>query len=229
VPGRRFRGLRRIEVTCRTSHGRGSDVDEVDVDVGTTVTGGVVVEVDVMVVVEIEEVDEDRYRDGVCLVELAGLGADARVPEAVLGALRVREPTAGRSASEVLCAALADRDLLLVLDNCEHVVAGVAALVNELLLACAELHLLVTSREPLRVAGEVERPVPPLEGPDPQVPESLERLAAYDAVRLLVERGGDVRPGFRLTDGNAAAVVKICSSSRGFRSPSSWWRRGCAR
>ncbi len=70
---------------------------------------------------------EGRHRDGVCLVELAGLGTDALVPEAVLGALGMREPTAGRSASEVLCAALADRDTLLVLDNCEHVVAGVAA------------------------------------------------------------------------------------------------------
>src|SRR5262249_26919259 len=78
----------------------------------------------------------ERHRDGVCLVELAGLGSEALVPEAVLGALGMREPAAGRSASEVLCAALADRDLLVVLDNCEHVIAGVAALVTELLPAC---------------------------------------------------------------------------------------------
>jgi hypothetical protein len=60
-----------------------------------------------------------------------------------------------------LCASLAERDLLLVLDNCEHVVTGVAALVSELLPACAQLQVLATSREPLRVPGEVERPVPP--------------------------------------------------------------------
>src|SRR5262245_45876526 len=85
---------------------------------------------------------EDRHRDGVFLVELAGLGTGALVPEAVLGALGMREPTAGRSASEFLCAALADRDLLLVLDNCEHVVEEVAALVSELLRACAGLDVL---------------------------------------------------------------------------------------
>src|SRR4029453_18453030 len=79
----------------------------------------------------------NRHRDGVRLVELAGLGTDALVPEAVLGALGMREPEAGRSASEFLCASIADRDLLLVLDNCEHIVGGVAALVNELLPACA--------------------------------------------------------------------------------------------
>jgi predicted ATPase len=158
---------------------------------------------------------EDQHRDGVCLVELAGLGTDALVPAAVLGALGMREPTAGRSASEFLCAALADRDLLLVLDNCEHVIAGVAALVSELLPACAGLHVLATSREPLRLPGEVERPVPPLERPDPDALESLERLAEYEAVRLLVERGGDVRPGFRLTDGNAAALARICADLAG--------------
>ncbi len=158
---------------------------------------------------------EDQHHDGVCLVELAGLRTDALVPEAVLGALGMREPTAGRSASEFLCASLAERDLLLVLDNCEHVVAAVAALVSELLLACAQLHVLATSREPLRLPGEVERPVPPLDRPDPDALESLDRLAEYGAVRLLIERGGDVRPGFRLTDGNAAALARICAELAG--------------
>ena len=102
-----------------------------------------------------------------------------------------------------------------MLDNCEHVVAGVAALVSELLPACAALHVLATSREPLRLPGEVERPVPPLDRPDPDALESPKRLAEYDAVRLLVERGADVRPGFRLTDGNAAAVARICSGLAG--------------
>src|SRR5262249_60492356 len=110
-----------------------------------------------------------------------------RLPAAFLGALGRREPTAGKSASAFLCAALADRALALVLDNCEHVGAGVAALVGELLPACAPLHVLATSREPLRLPGEVERPVPPLDRPDRDALESLERLAAYDAVRLLAD------------------------------------------
>jgi non-specific serine/threonine protein kinase len=158
---------------------------------------------------------EERHRDGVRLVELAGLGAEGLVPEAVLGALGMREPTAGRSATEFLCAALGDRDLVLVLDNCEHVVGAVAALMSALLPACAQLHVLATSREPLRVPGEVERAVPPLDRPDPQVHELPERLADYDAVRLLVERGADVRPGFQVTDGNAAAVARICAELAG--------------
>ena len=90
-----------------------------------------------------------------------------------------------------------------------------AALVSALLPACAQLHVLATSRAPLRLPGEVERPVPPLARPDPAGVESLEQLADYDAVRLLVERGADVRPGFRLTDGNAAAVAAICSELAG--------------
>jgi non-specific serine/threonine protein kinase len=137
------------------------------------------------------------------------------VPDAVLGALGMREPPAGTSATEALCAALADRALLLVLDNCEHVVAGVAALVSSLLAACAGLRVLATSREPLRVTGEVERLVPPLDRPAASATETLDRLATYDAVRLLVERGSDVRPGFRLTEGNATAVTSICAGLEG--------------
>jgi predicted ATPase len=158
---------------------------------------------------------QDAQRDGVRLVELAGLGNAALVPDAVLGALGMREPQAGTSATEALCAALADRAMLVVLDNCEHVVAGVAALVSALLPACAGLHVLGTSREPLRVTGEVERLVPPLDRPAASVTEPLDRLAAYDAVRLLLERGADVRPGFRLTDGNATAVASICAGLEG--------------
>src|SRR5262245_11121576 len=127
----------------------------------------------------------------------------------------MREPPAGTSPSDFLCEALGDRQLLLVLDNCEHVVAGVAALANGLLAACPALHVLATSREPLRVAGEVEQPLAPLERPDPRVSESPERLRGYAAVQLLVERGADVRPGFQLTDGNAEAVARICAGLEG--------------
>src|SRR5262245_15948578 len=158
---------------------------------------------------------QGAHRDGVRLVELAGLGNTELMPGAVLGALGMREPPAGTSATEALCAALADRALLLVLDNCEQVVGGVAALVSALLPACAGLHVLATSREPLRVSGEVERLVPPLGRPAASATEPLDRLAAYDAVRLLLERGADVRPGFRLTDGNATAVARLCAALEG--------------
>jgi predicted ATPase len=158
---------------------------------------------------------QDAHRDRACLVELAGLGNADLVPDAVLGALGMREPPAGTSATEALCAALTDRAMLVVLDNCEHLVAGVAALVSALLPACAGLHVLATSREPLRVTGEVERLVPPLDRPAASENEPLDRLAAYDAVRLLVERGSDVRPEFQLTDGNASAIARICAGLEG--------------
>src|SRR5262249_60224637 len=129
-----------------------------------------------------------RHEHGVCLVELAGLDLETLVPEATLGALGLREGDAGVSATDRLARHLADREMLLVLDNCEHLVAGVAAFVTALMPACPALHILATSREPLRVPGETEWPVPPLERPDATASKEPESLAGYDAVRLLVER-----------------------------------------
>src|SRR5262245_38229129 len=137
-----------------------------------------------------------RHRDGVRLVELAGLRDGALVPEAVLAALGMSQPEAGRTATEMLCAALAHRDLLLVVDNCEHVVDAVAELLGTLLPACASLRVLATSREPLRIPGEVERSLAPLDRPDAEANVPPERLVEYEAVRLLVERGGDVWEDF---------------------------------
>jgi class 3 adenylate cyclase len=152
----------------------------------------------------------DRHADGAWVVELAGLDMEALVPEATLGVLGVRASDVAISATERLIRHLADRAVLLVLDNCEHVVGGAAALAAALLPACPELHVLATSREPLGVPGEMGWPVPPLEHPDAGTVAEPETVASYDAVQLLVQRARDVRPGFGLTRANAPAVVEIC-------------------
>jgi predicted ATPase/DNA-binding SARP family transcriptional activator len=141
-------------------------------------------------------------REGVRWVELAPLGDPVDVPRAVLAAVGARE--AGlmergvRPADplERLRSALASKRLLLVLDNCEHLVEAAARLVDALLAACPELRVLATSREPLGVPGESLWPVPPLDEPS--------------AVRLFLDRATAVRPHFAPAGGSAAAVAKVC-------------------
>src|SRR5438552_1369503 len=125
------------------------------------------------------------FPDGVWLVELAPLADPALVPQAVAAALGVREG-AGRSVVDALAAYLEHRAPLLVLDNCEHLVDAAAALAGRLLAACPDLRILATSREPLRVGGEVTWRVAPLAVPDPLHPPALDELARYPAVRLFV-------------------------------------------
>ncbi|HWE64374.1 MAG TPA: LuxR family transcriptional regulator, partial [Chloroflexota bacterium] len=107
-------------------------------------------------------------------------------------------------------AALRSRHLLLVLDNCEHLLDACAALVEALLHACPQVTLLATSREPLGIGGETIWRVPSLALPDPQYPPPLKALAQVEAVRLFVERALVVQPRFALTGHNAAVVAQIC-------------------
>ncbi|MFE1911113.1 AfsR/SARP family transcriptional regulator [Streptomyces anandii] len=152
-------------------------------------------------------------RDGVWLAELAPVDDPAAVPEAVLTAVGARETVLYGAGAEEMRVAVADRHdepverlvehcsrrrMLLLLDNCEHVVDAAARLVEELLARCPHLTVLATSREPLGVPGELVRPVEPL--PDPV------------ALRLFAERGAAVRPGFRVDadEDTAAACAEIC-------------------
>jgi predicted ATPase len=100
--------------------------------------------------------------------------------------------------------------LVLVLDNCEHVLAGAAALVARLLGACPGLRVLATSREVLRLSGEHVLAVPPLALPAPEGPETPERLAAVAAVRLFADRAAAADAAFALTAENAPAVAEVC-------------------
>jgi non-specific serine/threonine protein kinase len=154
------------------------------------------------------------YEDGVWLVELAALSDPDLVPRALASALGVRE-TPDRPLTEVLVEYLGPRKTLLVLDNCEHLVEGCAALAEALLRACPDLKILATSREPLRVAGEASLPVPSLSVPDPGRLLPAEELGRYEAVRLFVERARAVDADFGLTERNAPAVARLCQELDG--------------
>jgi predicted ATPase len=152
---------------------------------------------------------EDVHADGAILVELDLVGEGADVPDAVAEALDLRALPGG-ALVDAIAADLATRELLLVLDNCEHVIGSSAALADALLRSAPRLTILATSREPLRVPGEVVFRVPSLAIPDPDAAELPVELLSYEAVRLFVERAGAVAPGFELDESNAAAVARIC-------------------
>jgi predicted ATPase/DNA-binding CsgD family transcriptional regulator len=151
----------------------------------------------------------EGFADGVWWVALASLSEPELVPQAVASTLGVREAP-GRSLSELLVEHLKTRKLLLVVDNCEHLIDTCAALAGTLLRACPDLRILATSREVLGVAGEVSWPVPSLSLPDPEHRRSTEELARYEAVKLFCERAKAVAPSFELTDKNATAVARVC-------------------
>ncbi len=156
----------------------------------------------------------ERYLDGVWQVELATISQAEDVVGAVASALGLRED-AGRTLEETLSDYLRAKNLLLLLDNCEHLVAATASLAGNLLRAAPRLQILASSREALAIAGEAVYPVLSLSLPDffnETWPASAaaERALGFEAVRLFVERAAAVQPGFKLTDENAVTIAKIC-------------------
>ncbi len=151
----------------------------------------------------------ESFKDGVWLVELAPLSDPALVPQTVASALHVREQP-GRPLLATVSDYLAHKDLLLVLDNCEHLVAACAPMVEVLLRACPSLRIMATSREPLGVAGETTWRVPSLPLPDLLRLPPLENLTQYEAVRLFIERAVAAKPDFSVTNRNAPSVVRTC-------------------
>lgn len=145
----------------------------------------------------------------VAFVELAAVATGSALPHAVASGLGVREQP-GRPITDTLAAALRARPLLLVLDNCEHLVASCAQLADELLHACPDLNLLATSREPLGIGGEVVWQVPPLSLPEPHSQPTVAQVGASEAVRLFVERGRMLVHSFSLSENNARAIKDIC-------------------
>jgi predicted ATPase/DNA-binding SARP family transcriptional activator/DNA-binding CsgD family transcriptional regulator len=151
----------------------------------------------------------ETYPDGVWLAELAPLSKPDLAPQAVATALGVTEQ-AGRSLEDTLVDHLRSRDLLLVLDNCEHLVDGAARLAGALLGACPNLKVLATSREPLDVPGEAVWTVRPLSLPDADREATVEDLMRCEAVRLFVDRARSRLPAFELTPENAASTASVC-------------------
>ncbi|WP_218952259.1 LuxR C-terminal-related transcriptional regulator [Amycolatopsis anabasis] len=154
------------------------------------------------------------FPDGVCLVELAALEDPALLPHTVLDALAVREQSS-REPVEVLCEHLRASRTLVVLDNCEHLVAAVADLADAVLRAAPDVRILATSRQSLQITGEHVYAVAPLPVPDADEPFRPGTATQYPAVALLVERAAAAVPGFALTADNEAAVVRLCRRLEG--------------
>ncbi len=147
-----------------------------------------------------------RFGDGAWLCELAPIRDPAGVDDAVAAVFSVTA-RAGQSTREALVEFLRGKELLLVLDNCEHLIEGVAALAGALARACERLVILATSREALWIEGERLVPVPPLGVPG--VDADLAAITDAEAVRLFAERAAAVKPGFQVTADNAAAVAAV--------------------
>jgi len=150
-----------------------------------------------------------RYPDGVWLVELAGLSEPDLVVQAVATTLEVREQP-GRPILDAILDALRDKEILLVVDNCEHLIDATARLVETLLYSCSRLGVLATSREPLGAGGEAVWQVGPLSLPDADGRSTAEDLMRYEAVRLFVDRVRLRLPDFELTEENAGSVARVC-------------------
>jgi predicted ATPase/DNA-binding NarL/FixJ family response regulator len=154
------------------------------------------------------------FRDGVWLVQLDQLRDQALVAQAVAGTLGLQD-RAGYAPAASLAEYLSGRQLLLVLDNCEHLVDAAAKLAESLLRAAAGLRVLATSRESLDIDAERVLPVPPLAAPETSQPPTAAELGLFPAVRLFAERAAQVMAGFALTQANMAAVGGICRRLEG--------------
>jgi non-specific serine/threonine protein kinase len=159
---------------------------------------------------EVARSNAAQFSDGVALVELAPLTDGSLVTQAIGSAVGVREAPS-RPMLDTLCGALKSRQVLLVLDNCEHLLEACAQQADALLRACPRLTVLATSREPLGLMGEVSWRVPSLAVPplDPVPPP--ERLADFQSVQLFVDRAHAVHRPFAITEHNAASVALVCA------------------
>jgi predicted ATPase/DNA-binding CsgD family transcriptional regulator len=156
---------------------------------------------------------ETQFRDGVCWAGLAGVWDERLVPLTVAGALGISLVEADFTAG--LARYLADKHLLLVLDNCEQVVNSCARLVGAVLMAAPEVKVLATSRHVLDLPGEQLLTVSALRVPDQDSRVSPEQIAAFDAVQLFVDRLREVEPSFRLTSENSATIALLCRRLEG--------------
>lgn len=158
---------------------------------------------------KIAENSKAQYADGVWFVDLTLLSHPSSVPQTVASVLGLKEEPA-RPINETLFEYLSSKSLLLLIDNCEHVLTACAALISELLRACINVRVIATSQEPLHISGEVEFDVPPLTYPSTEELPTLDSLAGYEAIQLFVERASFISQKFRLSEANALVLAQIC-------------------
>ena len=149
------------------------------------------------------------FRDGAWVAEMAQLSEGELVPVAVASALGVHcDPS--RPPVDTVMAHLADKDALVVLDNCEHLVGACAVFVEQVLRSCPSVSMLVTSREPLGVPGEITWRIPSLTLPDERKPAQIGAVSSSEAMQLFADRAERALPGFAITTDNESAVAEIC-------------------
>jgi predicted ATPase len=151
----------------------------------------------------------DSYPDGLWLVDFAALPEPSLILQAISSVLGVRDEP-NHSVIQTLTDFLKPKNLLLLFDNCEHLISAGSQVADTLLQACPHLHLLATSRESLGIAGEHLYSVPPLTLPQMDIELSVEGLQESEAIRVFLDRAVAVRPAFRLTQSIAQAVAQIC-------------------
>ncbi len=162
--------------------------------------------------IQVGAAELENFRDGVRFVDLAPLSGAGLVIDAIAAALKIE---AGLSAIDALVRALEGTQTLIILDNCEHLLAECAEAVSALLRASGDVRVLATSREPLGLAGEMMWRVPPLSLPDGE--RSPDEVVKCEAVQLFVDRATAARAEFSLTSSNTAAVVEICRILEGLQ------------
>jgi len=151
----------------------------------------------------------DDFANGVWFVELASLFEPALLPQAIMKVFGLKEEVK-KSLENTLCDYLKEKEVLILLDNCEHLVEPCAKLAKQLLINSPKLKIIATSREALRCEGEQTHRVLSLEVPDPKEENSPEKLSQYEAVRLFIERALAVDENFRVNNDNAPALAQIC-------------------
>jgi predicted ATPase/class 3 adenylate cyclase/DNA-binding CsgD family transcriptional regulator len=156
----------------------------------------------------------ERFVDGTWFCNFGPVGDAQLVPATIASALGIHEEP-NRPFVETIASRLTGRRTLLLLDNCEHLIVACADVADNLLRICPDVTVLATSREPLRVEGEVAWRVPSLSIPEPQDPVAIETLGSFDAVRLFVDGAVRVRPNFSITNDNATAIAQICQRLEG--------------
>lgn len=159
--------------------------------------------------IELAENSHRAFRDGVRLVELASLEDAGAIAPLMVSALAVPDQS-HRPAMDKLLDYLRDKQMLIVVDNCEHLLQSAAALIADLLREAPSLRVLATSREPLAIGGEHICVIPPLSTPSPEDSHNPQGLDRFEAVRLLTDRTRGVAPDFTITAENSAAIVQLC-------------------
>jgi predicted ATPase/class 3 adenylate cyclase/Tfp pilus assembly protein PilF len=156
----------------------------------------------------------DHYNNGVWFVELEQLSDPILLPQTINQALKVQEESQ-KSPEDTLCAYVKDKEMLIILDNCEHIADACAHIAEKLLRSAPKLKMIVTSREALKCDGEQTHRLPSLETPQKRKKYTSEQLAEFESVKLFVERAQAVNPSFGITDENAPVIAGICSDLDG--------------